>query len=44
MTTRLIGVGLGVFAAALLLVAAFELGQRTSRRSTDLRNHEGESR
>ncbi|WP_157375428.1 hypothetical protein [Burkholderia ubonensis] len=27
MTTLLIGVGLGVFASALLLVAAFDLGQ-----------------
>lgn len=32
MTTLLIGVGLGVFVSALLLVAAIELGQRAGRK------------
>ncbi|WP_143136057.1 hypothetical protein [Burkholderia ubonensis] len=32
MTTLLVGVGLGVFVSALLLVAAFDLGQRACRK------------
>lgn len=32
MTTLLVGVGLGVLASALLFVAAFDLGQRASRK------------
>ncbi|WP_143136714.1 hypothetical protein [Burkholderia ubonensis] len=32
MTTLLIGVGLGVFVSALLLVAAFDLGQHAGRK------------